>query len=44
VPRGLARGTEDASSCEETPLRGQIGGALNQGIMPEEITEAIVHV
>src|SRR5439155_5218116 len=28
----------------ERQLRGHVGGALNQGITPEEITEAIVHL
>jgi 4-carboxymuconolactone decarboxylase len=28
----------------ERQLRGHIGGALGQGITPEEITEAIVHL
>ena len=30
------------SQGKERQLRGHIGGALNQGITPEEITEAIV--
>jgi 4-carboxymuconolactone decarboxylase len=29
---------------KERQLRGHIGGALNQGISPEEITEALVHL
>jgi 4-carboxymuconolactone decarboxylase len=29
---------------KERQLRGHIGGALNQGITPEEITESIVHL
>jgi 4-carboxymuconolactone decarboxylase len=29
---------------KERQLRGHIGGALKQGITPEEITEAIVHL
>lgn len=32
------------SQGKERQLRGHIGGALNQGITPEEITEAIVHL
>lgn len=28
----------------ERQLRGHIGGALNQGITREEITEALVHL
>jgi 4-carboxymuconolactone decarboxylase len=32
------------SQGKERQLRGHIGGALNQGITPEEITEAIVQV
>jgi 4-carboxymuconolactone decarboxylase len=32
------------SQGKERQLRGHIGGALNQGISPEEITEAIVQV
>jgi alkylhydroperoxidase/carboxymuconolactone decarboxylase family protein YurZ len=30
------------SQGKERQLRGHIGGALNQGITPEEITEAII--
>jgi 4-carboxymuconolactone decarboxylase len=29
---------------KERQLRGHIGGALNQGITPEEVVEAIVHL
>jgi 4-carboxymuconolactone decarboxylase len=29
---------------KERQLRGHLGGALNQGITPEELTEAIVHL
>jgi 4-carboxymuconolactone decarboxylase len=32
------------SQGKERQLKGHIGGALNQGISPEEITEAIVHL
>ena len=32
------------SQGKERQLRGHIGGALNQGITPEELTEAIVHL
>src|SRR4051812_43783452 len=32
------------SQGKERQLRGHIGGALNQGITPEEVTEAIVHL
>jgi 4-carboxymuconolactone decarboxylase len=29
---------------KERQLRGHFGGALNQGISPEELTEAVVHL
>jgi 4-carboxymuconolactone decarboxylase len=32
------------SQGKERQLRGHIGGALNQGITPEEVVEAIVHL
>jgi len=32
------------SQGKERQLRGHIGGALNQGITPEEIVESIVHL
>ena len=32
------------SQGKERQLRGHLGGALNQGITPEELTEAIVHL
>jgi alkylhydroperoxidase/carboxymuconolactone decarboxylase family protein YurZ len=30
------------SQDKECQLRGHLGGALNQGITPEELTEAVV--
>ncbi len=32
------------SQGKERQLRGHIGGALNQGITPEEVVEALVHL
>ncbi|MGE3271989.1 MAG: carboxymuconolactone decarboxylase family protein [Chloroflexota bacterium] len=32
------------SQGKERQLKGHLGGALNQGITPEELTEAIVHL
>ena len=32
------------SQGKERQLRGHLGGALNQGFTPEELTEAIVHL
>jgi len=32
------------SQGKERQLRGHLGGALNQGITPEELTEAIIHL
>lgn len=32
------------SQGKERQMRGHFGGALNQGITPEELTEAVVHL